>query len=169
MIALALLLLQAAPAAPAPAGWTLRETSDPATGAKSTSASIRNIEIGGRLVVRCDVVQRPILSVQYIPRPALQAGANRLVTLTIDNAKAEMSNWQFPGGGGYVDDPVTVFIYAQSFAAAKTIRVETTNDAGEPIANEFAGPGSDALFRKVFEACGQPYAMPAPTPPAPSR
>jgi hypothetical protein len=168
MITLALLaLLQAAtpaPAAPAaPPTWVFKQTSNPDTGARSASASIRDPDSGARLILKCDVVAQPILSVQFIPRPPMPAGASRTVTITIDSAKAEMATWQFPGAGGYVDDLPSVYIYATEFAAAKLIQIGLTDDAGAPVGGNFDGPGSDALFRQVFEACGVAYAMPSAT------
>jgi hypothetical protein len=38
------------------------------------------------------------------------------------------------------------------------------DDAAQPIGGDFAGPGNDANFRKVFAACGRDYAMPPVTP-----
>jgi hypothetical protein len=34
------------------------------------------------------------------------------------------------------------------------------------IEQDFVGPGSDAMFRKIYAACGLPYAMPSVTPQA---
>ncbi len=157
------LLLQAAPAAPPPAGWTFRESANAETGVRSASATVRDPDSGSRLIVKCDVVQRPIVSIQFIPRPAMAAGPVKTVTLTLDSARAEMSGWQFPGSGAYVGDPPTVFLYASFFAGARQIEVGLTDDAGNPVGGRFAGPGDDGLFRQVFAACGTPYAMPSAT------
>jgi hypothetical protein len=162
LLALAM-LLQTAPAQTTPGAWAFRETANAETGAKAASATARDASNGARLIVRCDVGKESIVSVQFIPKPPLAAGSTRLITLTIDNAKAEMSNWELPGLGAYVDDPATVFIYAQEFAKAKTLQIGLANDAGEPIGAEFVGPGNDAMFRKVFAACGRPYEMPVVT------
>ncbi|MEI9849631.1 MAG: hypothetical protein WDN24_00885 [Sphingomonas sp.] len=76
-----LAMLQTAPAAQTvPAGppvWTFRETTDAATGKKSATAAIRAADGSGRLVVRCDTIEIPIVSVQYIPRPPLPASDRR--------------------------------------------------------------------------------------------
>lgn len=161
---LALTLLQAAPAQTAPAGppqWTFREATDAATGKKSASALVRAADGSGRLIVRCDTAEIPIVSIQYIPRPALPAMNPHQVTVTFDEARAEMSDWEFPGSGAYRGEPFDVWAMATATAAAKTIRVVTADATGTLIQSEFVGPGSDALFRKVYAACGFPYQAPA--------
>jgi hypothetical protein len=153
----ALMLSQAAPAP----GWEYRESSNAETGTKSAWAFIRDPDGQSRLIVRCDVVKEAIVSVQFIPKLPLAAGASRVVTLTLDSSKAEMAPWELPGRGAYVAEPPTVYIYASSFAAAKQIEVGMLDDAGQPIGGNFAGPGGNEQFRKVFAACGREYAMPA--------
>lgn len=140
-------------------GWTLREATD-ANGKKSATASIRAADESGRLIVRCDTVAMPIISVQYIPFPRLPAASGGLVTVTLDEAKAEIANWEFPGGGAYYGEPVSVFILVEEIAAAKVIRVGTANAEGNVVESVFDGPGSNAMFAKVYAACGFPYATP---------
>lgn len=160
----ALLAAQAtAPAAvPVVGKWLYQDRSDPASGVRSASAFVRD-NTGDRLIVKCDVVDKPMLSIQFIPQPRLPAGDARTVQLTLDSAKAEIGTWQFPGAGAFVSDLPTVFIYASEFAKAKEIQIGLTDDAGKAVGGSFAGPGDDALFRKVFEACGTPYEMPDPS------
>lgn len=148
-------------AAPAgPAVWTLKEATDATTGKVSATASIRAADGSGRLIVRCDTVAMPIVSIQYIPRPALPAMESHQVTVTFDESRAEFSSWEFPGSGAYRGDPFDVWIMASGVAAAKTVRVQTENDKGEQIASDFVGPGNDTIFRKVYAACGFPYQQP---------
>ncbi|WP_448664806.1 hypothetical protein ACG3SL_09080 [Sphingomonas sp. CJ20] len=159
-LALALLASQAAPAQVAPV-WTFKESTDPAQ-PKNASASIRTADGNARLVVRCDTAAKPIVSVQFIPKPQIPAGDSRTVSVTYNEAQAEMSQWQFPGAGAYNGEPVEVFLLVDQIAKAKTVRVGVPE--GEVmIEGTFAGPGSDALFRKVYAACGLPYAMPPAT------
>lgn len=153
-------LLQTAPASD---GWEYKETANAQTGARAASAVVRDADSGARLVVRCDAGAESIVSVQFLPKPPLAAGTSRIVTLTLDNAKAEMASWDFPGRGAFVGDPVTTFIYAEAFAKAKTIEIGMDGDAGQAIGAIFKGPGGDAMFRKVFAACGREYAMPSVT------
>lgn len=157
---LATMLPQTAPAQTAPPAWTYRESTDATSGKKSATAQIRAADGSGRLIVRCDTIEIPIVSVQYIPNPALAAGPSRDVTLTVDEAGAEISGWEFPGMGAYRGEPYDVFIFASKIAAAKTIRIDTVNDAGQPIESVFKGPGNDTMFRQVYATCGLPYALP---------
>ena len=163
MIPVLLVALLQAQAAPAPAVvpvWPLREATD-ANGKKSSTASIRAEDGSGRLVVRCDTVAEPIISIQYLPKSPLAEAPGGQVTVTFDETNAEIAGWEFPGGGAYFGEPVSVFLMVQKVAAAKKIRVSTENAAGEVIESVFAGPGSEEMFAKVYAACGFPYAMPS--------
>jgi hypothetical protein len=157
---------QTAPAAaaapvPAPGVWTFRENTDPAT-PKSATATVRS-EDGSRLLLRCDTVNVPIISVQFMPRPAVPAGDARTVTLTLDEGLADMTSWLFPGKGAYNGEPPEVYLIAEEIAKAKKLRIGFF-EGDKSIEQEFAGPGSDAIFRKVYATCGLPYAMPSVTP-----
>ena len=154
------LLLQSAPAA-APAGppqWGYKENKDAAGVLHSASAVIRSADGLARLVVKCDIVDEPVVTVQFLPKPALQAGAPRNVTMTLDDAKAEIAVWQLPGGGAFIGEPVETFQIVSLIGAAKKVDIVLTNDSGTTIAGTFDGPGSDAMFRQVYTACGAPYA-----------
>jgi len=154
----------APPAPSAPPAWAFKENTDAATGKHSASAQIRSTTANGRLIVRCDTVATPIVSVQFIPRPPIPASDSRMVTITFDESKAEIAAWEFPGAGAYIGEAYDVFVLAGEIAAAKTIRFDTINSDGAPIRSTFAGPGNDALFRKVYETCGLPYALPDVSP-----
>ena len=150
----------AAPAA-APGVWTFRESTDPAQ-PKSSTATVRAAD-GSRLLLRCDTVNVPIVSVQFMPRPAVPAGDSRIVTLTLDEGMADMTAWLFPGKGAYNGETAEVFLIAEEIAGAKKVRIGFAE--GETmVEREFAGPGGDAMFRKVYATCGMPYAMPSVTP-----
>ena len=151
----------AAPAVPAPGVWTFRESTDPAQ-PKSATATVRAAD-GSRLLLRCDTVNVPIVSVQFMPRPAVPAGDSRIVTLTLDEGMADMTAWLFPGKGAYNGETAEVFLIAEEIAKAKKIRIGFAE--GETmVEREFVGPGGDAMFRKVYATCGMPYAMPSVTP-----
>ncbi len=145
---------------PTPPAWTFKESTD-ASQPKSATATIRSEDGNSRLVVRCDTVATPIVSVQFIPRPGIPAGDARTVTVTYDEAMAEMSQWQFPGAGAYNGEGVEVFLLVDKIAKSKTVRVGVPQ-GDVMIEGVFQGPGNDVLFRKVYAACGFPYAMPAP-------
>ena len=159
---LALMPVQSAPAAQsATPAWSLRESTDTTTGKKSATAQIRAADGTGRLIVRCDTIEIPIVSVQYIPNPPLAASDRKSVTVTIDEASAEISAWEFPGVGAYRGEPYDVFLLVSGIAKAKTVRINTENGEGAPIGSTFKGPGSDTMFRQVYATCGLPYELPA--------
>ncbi|MET0309079.1 MAG: hypothetical protein ABW023_10275 [Sphingomonas sp.] len=166
---LALALAQTAPvqtasaSSSAVAGWSFRESSDPAK-PKSATALIRSTDGNTRLVVRCDTADHPIISVQFLTKPPMTAGDPRSVQVTLDSGMAEISTWQFPGQGAYNGEAVEVFMIVDGISKAKAIDVATDDGAGNPVSGHFAGPGGDDMFRKVYAACGLPYAMPSATP-----
>ena len=160
----ALALFQTAPAQTAAMPqWTFTERANAETGARSATAAIRSEDGNARLIVRCDVVKEPIISVQFIPKPPIPAGASKIITLTFDDARAEMAPWEFPGAGAYVGEPSQAWFLVAGIVAAKKIEVGFNGDDGAPIGNVFKGPRDDALFRKVYAACGFPYAQPPVT------
>jgi hypothetical protein len=159
MLSFLLLALTPPQTAPAPV-WTYKEATDATTGKKSATAQIRAADGSGRLIVRCDTIEIPIVSVQYIPNPPLPASDSKQVTVTINEASAEISNWEFPGMGAYRGEPYDVFLLASEIATAKTVRIGTENADGQPIGSSFTGPGNDTLFRQVYATCGLPYALP---------
>ncbi len=165
ILAFTTLLGAQATTAPPAAAWTYKESTDPAQ-PKSATAAIRSEDGNSRLVVRCDTVAGPIVSVQFIPRPPIPAGDSRTVTVTYDEAMAEMSQWQFPGAGAYNGEPIEVFLLVDKIAKSKTVRVGAPQ-GDVVVEGVFKAPGDDALFRKVYAACGFPYAMPVP--PAPKK
>ena len=153
----------ASASASAPAGppvWSYKEATDATTGKVSATASIRAADNSGRLIVRCDTVEMPIVSIQYIPRPVLPAMESHQVTVTFDEARAEFSAWEFPGAGAYRGEPFDVWIMVSAIAASKTVRVQTEDANATQIQSAFVGPGNDAMFRKVYATCGFPYAQP---------
>jgi hypothetical protein len=156
---------QTAPAAaapvPTPGVWTFRENAEPGQ-PKSATATVRS-EDGSRLLLRCDTVSVPIVSVQFMPKPAVLAGDPRTVTLTLDEGLADMTSWLFPGKGAYNGEPPEVYLIAEEIAKAKKLRIGFF-EGDKSIEQEFAGPGGDAIFRKVYAVCGLPYAMPSVTP-----
>lgn len=159
---LAVTLLQTAAAQAAPE-WTYKEATD-ANGKVSAVAQVRAADGSGRLVVRCDTAVEAIVSIQYIPKPALPAMDRHTVTVTFDDAKAEFSDWEFPGVGAYRGEPFDVWIMVNAIAGStKSVHVMTDNDKGESVQSYFVGPGGDAMFRKVYAACGFPYQQPAVT------
>jgi hypothetical protein len=146
----------AAPPAPAVNVWTFRENTDPAK-PKSATATVRAAD-GSRLLLRCDTVNIPIVSVQFMPKPSVPAGDPRIVTLTLDEAQADMTSWLFPGSGAYDGEAAEVFLIADEIAKAKKVRIGF-QEGDATVERDFAGPGGDAIFRKVYAVCGLPYAL----------
>ena len=148
-------------AAPQVGVWTFRESTDPAQ-PKSSTATVRAAD-GSRLLLRCDTVNVPIVSVQFMPKPPVPAGDSRIVTLTLDEGMADMTAWLFPGKGAYNGEPPEVYLIADEIAKAKKVRIGFA-EGDKTIEQDFPGPGGDAMFRKVYATCGLPYAMPSVTP-----
>jgi hypothetical protein len=98
-----------------------------------------------------------------MPKVPVPAGDQRIVTLTLDEGMADMTAWLFPGKGAYNGEPPEVYLIADEIAKAKKVRLGFA-DGDTMIERDFAGPGSDAIFRKVYATCGLPYAMPSVTP-----
>jgi len=150
----------AEPALP-PSPWSLRENKDPATGVRFSSVSITG-PAGYRLAVRCDLSPDAVISVQFIPPKAFGNITEKLVTVLPDNAGAIVVNWEFVGGGA-INRSADVFRIVQAVAAAKQVRVFTTDSAGEPVSDGFEAPGGEAVFRHVFAFCSTPYEPMTPT------
>jgi hypothetical protein len=91
--------------------------------AQSSTATVRAAEDGSRLLLRCDTVNVPIVSVQFMPKPAVLAGDPRTVTLTLDEGLADMTSWLFPGKGAYNGEPAEVYLIAEEIAKAKKLRI----------------------------------------------
>jgi len=165
-----MLLLQAAAAVPAPAGWTTVAKIDPTTHLGSTSVSTYSADGKARLVVRCDrsAPGTNAVSVQFIPKPPFAKASPRPVTITADNGPALGINWEFPGGGAYTAQDAVVTTLTVAIAHAKSIKVRAIDPANVPVDAVFAGPGSEAPIRQTIEACGYVFGqMPAPPPPPP--
>ena len=160
LLPLALAVLQPAQDATAAPVWTIREATDATTGKRSATAAIRSADGKARLIVRCDTAATPIISIQYIPTPRFAASDSRQVTLMFDDAKTDISVWEFPGSGAYYAEQVSVFLIVQQLAAAKRIHLTVDNPEGAAVESDFVGPGGDAMFRQVYAACGFPYEMP---------
>jgi hypothetical protein len=47
--------------------------------------------MASRLLLRCDTVNVPIVSVQFMPKPAVARRRSRIVTLTLDEGMADMT------------------------------------------------------------------------------
>jgi hypothetical protein len=154
----------AEPALP-PSPWSLRENKDPATGVRFSSVSMVGA-VGYRLAVRCDLSPDPVISVQLIPPKPFGSIAEKLVTVLPDNAGAIVINWEFVGGGA-INRSADVFRIVEAVAAAKQVRLFTTDSAGDPISDGFEAPGGDALFRHVFAFCSTPYEPMTPASAAP--
>jgi len=163
-------LLQAAAAAatPAPAaGWTLADRIN-AAGVRSVVASVVARDGLSRLLVKCDISQEPIVSIQFIQPRALGESADKLVNVRFDGGPAFAYNWAFPGTGAYIADPQAVTRLTTFLVKAKDVRVDTTNASNFAVDASFVGPGGAALVGKVLSACGATLGV-VPTPPAPAK
>jgi len=165
MMSALLLLLQAAPApaAPSPA-WKLSDRTN-AAGIRSVGAAVTGVDGVSRLIVKCDVAEEPIVSVQFL-HPAQIGEAAKAVSVRFDNGLANTFMWQVASVGAYVSDPQAVTTLTTFLAKAKSVSVETTNASNFAIQASFAAPGDDKLIRQVLGVCGYTLgALPPPPPP----
>jgi hypothetical protein len=165
MIALFLLQAAAAGATPAPAaGWTLADRTN-AAGVRSIVAAVVARDGLSRLLVKCDIAQEPIVSIQFIQPRALGESADKLVNVRFDGGPAFAYNWAFPGTGAYITDPEAVTKLTTFLVKAKDVRVDTTNASNFAVDAGFVGPGGPAPIAKVLTACGNTLGVvPAPPP-----
>ncbi len=162
---IAFLLLQAATPATAPA-WKLTDRTS-AAGIRSVSASVIGSDGLSRFVVKCDVAQEPIVSVQFIQPTSFGTGADKPVAVRFDGGVASTYNWHPSGNGIYASDPEAVTALTQFLVKAKTVRVETTNAANFAVQATFAAPTGDAMIRTVLDACHYTLGVVPPAPPPP--
>jgi hypothetical protein len=162
-----LLLAQAAASAPAAAlpAWKFAERTN-AAGVRSVSASVAGYDGVSRLVVKCDVGQEPIVSIQFFQTAPLGQGEKPL-GMRFDNGFANSYAWQSAGKGLYVSDPQAVTALTTLLVKAKAVNVETTNASNFAVQATFAAPGGDAMVRKVLGVCGYTLGVVPPLPPAP--
>ena len=165
MLALLVLAQAAAAAPPTPPAWKYAERTS-AKGVRSVSGSITGSDGVSRLVVKCDVAQEPIVSVQFFQSAPLGQG-EKPVGVRFDGGFANTYSWQAAGNGLYVSDPDAVTALTSLLVKAKAVAVETTNASDFAVQASFAGPGGDAMIRKVIGACGYTLGDVPPLPPAP--
>lgn len=161
---LALLLIAQASAVATPPAWKLAERTS-AKGVRSVSSAVTGFDGVSRLVVKCDVAQEPIVSVQFFQTAPLGQG-EKPVGLRFDNGFANIYPWQSAGNGLYVSDPQAVTALTTLLAKAKAVTVETTNASNFAVQATFPAPGGDAMIRKVLGACSYTLGVMPPLPPA---
>jgi hypothetical protein len=147
---LALLLLQAAPAAP----WTPIERADAVNQSKSLAAAAVSREQNARLVVRCDDAGDPVVSVQYITKEPLGASPDRAVDLSFDGAAPVSQAWEFPGNAAFVREPNAVTAITVALVKARQVKVHALTLANVAVDATFDAPGGDSQIRSVLSACG---------------
>ncbi|MBP2514278.1 hypothetical protein [Sphingomonas sp. PvP018] len=164
---IALLLFQAAAAtSTATPAWKLADRTN-AAGVRSISTSVTGNDGLSRFVVKCDVGTESIVSIQFIQPQSLGQGADKPVAVRFDGGPAFTYNWQFPGTGTYITDPVAITRLTTFLVKSKTVRVEATNGAGFAVQANFVAPASDAMVRQVLGVCGYTLGVVPPPPPAP--
>jgi len=161
MISAVLMLLQAAaPAAVAPLGpWVLRTRTDAASGSVATSASATARDGSSRMVLRCDRVSDPVVSLQFITKQVLAnddkgAFAEKPVSVRFDNGPAIEYNWEFTATAAYIRDSAAVTALVVELAKAKEVKVSTTNATKFVFEGTIDGPAGNAAIGQVLTACG---------------
>jgi hypothetical protein len=184
MLPIALLVLQAATpaaapaaqAAPAPAPWSVRERPDTGNGVASTSASAVARDGSSRLTVKCDRATESIVSVQFIAKQPLQTAsdtgefADKQVAMRFNGGAAIADNWQFRSSAAYIASSAPVTALTVELAKAKEIKVETTTATNFAFSATFDGPATSAPIVQVLTACGYKLGeVPAPPPAKPAK
>ena len=167
---IALLLQAAAPAAltvPPPA-WTPVERTTP-QGTRSIAASAFAVDGSSRLVVRCDRVTAPVISVQFIPREQTRRFGVQPVSLQFDGGTPLVDNWEVMGAGLIEREDAAITTLSAGIAHARQIKLHSVASDETVVDLVFAGPATDAPIRRVVEACGfvlgqVPQRAPAPAP-----
>ena len=170
MIAPLFLLLQAASTAAAPPPWTPVEHATPG-GGHSVAASAYSADGSARLVVRCDRVSAPVVSIQFIPREQPRRFGVQPVSLQFDGGTPLVDNWEVMGVGMIEREDAAMTTLANGIAHARQIRLHSVASDETAVDHVFAGPASDAPIRRVLAACGftlgqVPQRAPTPAPTA---
>lgn len=165
------LLLQAAAPSPAPvAPWTPVERTTP-QGTRSIAASAFSADGSSRLVVRCDRVGEPVVSIQFIPREQGRRFGVQPVALQFDGGTPMVDNWEVMGVGLIEREQAAMTTLSNGIAHARSIKLHSVDPNDAALDLVFAGPATDAPIRRVVEACGatlgqvpRPAPVVAPTP-----
>ncbi len=163
------LLLQAAAPAPAPAPpWMPVERATP-QGTRSIAASAFSADGSARLVVRCDRVTSPVISVQFIPREQTRRFGVQPVSLQFDGGTPLVDNWEVMGAGLIEREDAAITTLSSGIAHARQIKLHSVSSDEAVVDLVFAGPATDAPIRRVVEACGfvlgqVPQRAPSPAP-----
>jgi hypothetical protein len=164
MIAL-VLILQAAVTPGTP--WIVADRTS-AGGVKSISATTTAEDKLSRMVVKCDIAQESIVSIQFLQPRELGQSADKTVTMRFDNGPGVPFDWEFPGPGAFVRTPYAVTTLTVMMTRAKSVQIETTNGMNFAVQASFPVAGADAPIRRVLAACGYKFGVsPAPPPPPP--
>ncbi len=163
------LLLQAATPAPAPvAPWAAVEHTTP-QGTRSIAASAFSADGSARLVVRCDRVREPVVSIQFIPREQGRRFGMQPVALQFDGGTPLVDNWEVMGIGLIERDEAAMTTLSNGIAHARSIKLHSVDANDAAVDLVFMGPANDAPIRRVVEACGFTLGqVPRPTPAQPA-
>ena len=148
------LLIQASSPAMTPAPpWTPVDRATP-QGGRSIAASATSADGAARLVVRCDRVSAPVVSIQFIPREQTRRFGVQPVSLQFDGGTPMVDNWEVMGVGLIEREDAAMTTLANGIAHARQIRLHSVASDDAAVDHVFAGPGSDASIRRVLDACG---------------
>ena len=143
-----------------PVSWSLTEGRDPITDLPTASASSRSESGKDRIVVRCDGVGEPVLSVQFISDRYLGGSDERNVTLRFNDLAAIDSLWEYTTKGAFNRNRRTVGSTAALLSQDGQLRVRAWRYDDQPIDAHFILKGGAEKIAKVFNACGYPVPVP---------
>lgn len=140
--------------------WVLTEKVDPVTDLRSASASVSSINGDDRLVVKCDGVGEPVVSVQFITKRYLGGSGDRPVTIRFNQAPPLTFDWEYTSKGAFNRDEKLVRSVANLIAKSDQVFVRAFNYEEQPVDGSFVVTDGESSLRTVFRACGYAFDQP---------
>ena len=137
--------------------WSITQSTDPATDLPIVSASVRSSSGAERLVIRCDGVGEPVVSVQFITARYLGGGEERPVTIRFDQGPPMTFDWEYTSKGVYNRDEKLVRALGNLLARSNRVLVRAYNYEEQPVDGAFLVSGGEATIRRVFAACNYQF------------
>ncbi|OYW21585.1 MAG: hypothetical protein B7Z43_10025 [Sphingomonas sp. 12-62-6] len=111
-----------------------------------------------RLVVRCDRVAEPVVSIQMRIRAGIAAAPDHAVSVGIDGGAPIVTPWEFPGTAIMNRATAAVTQLTVAMNGAKTISIATT-DGESPVSLTFDGLNGGGGIKDVLTACGYEFGV----------
>jgi hypothetical protein len=149
-----------AQAAASSSNWVLIEKRDPVTDLRSASTAVLSTSGEERLVVKCDGVGEPVVSVQFITKKYLGGSNERAVTIRFNQAPPLTLDWEYTSKGVFNRDEKVVRSIANLIAKSEHVLIRAYNYEDQPVDGAFSVAGGESQLRTVFRACGYAFDQP---------